>query len=53
MRGRGRYLIGDKPGSGPGGRCVCPSCGYVSSHSRLDPCNQKKCPKCGARMTRE
>lgn len=52
-RGRNRTPQGDKPGSGPGGRCVCPACGYVSSHSRLDPCNKKKCPKCGATMTRE
>jgi len=44
---------GDKPGSGPAGNCICPSCGYTTPHSRLQPCNQRKCPKCGATLTRE
>ena len=48
-----RRMQGDKPGSGPGGNCVCPSCGYASTHGRLSPCNQRTCPKCGTRMTRE
>jgi len=52
MRNRGRQS-GDKPGSGPGGDCVCPNCGYTTSHSRLSPCNQRTCPKCGNTMTRE
>jgi len=50
--GRGR-MDGDKPGSGPGGRCVCPSCGSTILHDRARPCNQVKCPKCGDRMTRQ
>lgn len=50
--GRGRQ-DGDKPGSGPGGKCVCPSCGYTTAHTRYKPCNQRKCPKCGETMTRE
>lgn len=50
---RGRRMQGDKPGSGPGGNCVCLSCGYTIVHSRLKPCNERKCPKCGAIMTRE
>ena len=56
MRGRGfgrRYLQGDKPGSGPSGQCVCPSCGNKVTHTRAQPCNEIKCPKCGAIMTRE
>jgi len=63
MRGRARFLQpgrgrnispqGDKPGSGPGGYCVCPKCGYKQQHSRLSPCNQRTCPKCGARMTKQ
>jgi len=52
MIGRGRQ-DGDKPGSGPSGNCVCPSCGHTVSHSRLTPCNKRKCPKCGTTMTRE
>lgn len=50
---RGRYNSGDKPGSGPGGNCVCSSCGYTTSHTRFLPCNQRKCPKCGSTMTKE
>ena len=51
-RGLGRNPQGDKPGSGPAGNCVCPSCGYTILHARAGPCNQKKCPKCGAMLTR-
>ncbi|MBU1669628.1 MAG: hypothetical protein KKF41_02635 [Actinobacteria bacterium] len=50
--GRGR-MGGDKPGSGPGGKCVCPSCGTIAPHTRGIPCSTKKCPKCGARMTKQ
>ena len=59
MRGIGRSYQGrgaqggDKPGSGPGGNCVCPSCGHTSAHSRLSPCNTRKCPSCGTTMTRQ
>jgi len=52
-RGRNRNPYGDKPGSGIGGNCICPNCGYTMPHSRLHPCNQIKCPKCGTTMTRE
>jgi len=51
--GRRRYQAGDKPGSGPGGNCICPSCGYKTPHSRSSPCNQIKCPNCGNVLTRE
>ncbi|MBN2421923.1 DUF134 domain-containing protein [Candidatus Woesearchaeota archaeon] len=37
---------------GPGGICVCPECGYKESQQRGVPCVSRKCPKCGARMTR-
>ncbi len=40
-------------GRGPGGNCVCPSCGYKEPHTPGTPCYQKQCPKCGARMVRE
>ncbi|MCD6517544.1 MAG: hypothetical protein J7L72_09045 [Candidatus Aminicenantes bacterium] len=39
-------------GFGPGGQCVCPSCGTKVPHKRGTPCNQIKCPKCGTMMTR-
>lgn len=51
--GRNRNPNADKPGSGPLGNCICPSCGYTAPHSRLSPCNQRKCPKCGATLTRQ
>ena len=50
--GRGR-MGGDKPGSGPGGNCVCTSCGATAPHTRGVPCLTRKCLKCGARMTRQ
>lgn len=37
---------------GPGGNCVCPSCGKTAPHVQGVPCNQKQCPSCGAAMTR-
>jgi len=39
-------------GEGPGGECVCSSCGAKAPHQRGTPCNQATCPKCGATMTR-
>jgi uncharacterized paraquat-inducible protein A len=50
---RKRYPNGDKPGSGPGGRCVCPKCGMRTNHTRAVPCNEIKCPKCNTTMTKE
>ena len=38
---------------GPGGYCVCPSCGYRVKHEIGRPCYNRRCPKCGAYMTRE
>ena len=38
--------------AGPGGNCVCPSCGKTAAHPRGVPCTQMKCPGCGATMTR-
>lgn len=50
--GRGK-MGGDKPGSGPGGNCVCPSCGATTPHATGVPCNQTSCPKCSTTMTKE
>jgi len=47
--GRGR--MGGRS-MGPGGNCVCPSCGAKFPHKIGVPCYQMTCPKCGAKMTR-
>lgn len=52
QEGMGRNR-GDAPGSGPGGQCVCPSCGYTTPHETNRPCNEIECPECGATMTRQ
>ena len=49
--GRGR-MGGNRPGAGPGGECVCPSCGAKVSHQAGVPCYNVNCPKCGSRMVR-
>lgn len=47
--GRGR-LGGNRPGSGPGGDCLCPGCGNRVPHQRQTPCFSMRCPKCGVKM---
>lgn len=37
---------------GPGGRCVCPKCEREFPHRRGLPCQEERCPKCGAKMLR-
>ncbi|HDN86555.1 MAG TPA: hypothetical protein ENG49_05005 [Candidatus Omnitrophica bacterium] len=49
--GRGR-MGGNRPGAGPGGNCVCPSCGVRIPHQVGVPCYSLNCPKCGTRMVR-
>ena len=49
--GRGR-MGGTRPGAGPGGDCLCPSCGARATHRVGVPCNESKCPKCGTPMVR-
>jgi hypothetical protein len=51
-RGQGRGG-GNKPGSGPGGNCVCPSCGHKEPHQAGQRCIDRNCPKCGTKMIRE
>ncbi len=51
--GRGRGRGAGRGGLGPGGNCVCPSCGHRAPHTPGTPCNQSTCPSCGARMVRE
>lgn len=50
-KGRGR-MGGVQAGAGPGGSCVCPSCGVVAPHRTGVPCYDISCAKCGAKMTR-
>jgi len=50
--GRGRGRMGGTA-LGPGGNCVCPSCGETASHGVGQPCYQMTCPKCGTAMTRQ
>jgi len=49
-RGAGRRMGGR--GAGPGGFCVCPSCGEKVVHQAGVPCFEINCPKCGTRMVR-
>ncbi len=49
--GRGR-MGGNRPGAGPGGLCVCPSCGAKVPHQVGLPCYNRNCPKCNAKMVR-
>lgn len=49
--GMGR-MGGSRPGAGPGGDCVCPSCGARAVHRAGIPCFDLKCPKCGTPMLR-
>jgi hypothetical protein len=49
-RGQGK---GNKPGSGPGGNCICPKCGCKVPHQVNQPCMEVACPQCGTKMRRE
>ena len=52
-RVRGGRGGGNKPGSGPGGYCICPKCNSKVPHQVGNPCKDIACPKCGTRMIRE
>ena len=52
-QGSGPGRLGGPKAAGPGGQCVCPSCGHKEDHVAGKPCNQQKCPKCGTQMIRE
>jgi len=49
---RGRFSSIGGRGLGPGGECVCPSCGYTEPHQIGQPCLTRVCPKCGMRLVR-
>jgi peptide subunit release factor 1 (eRF1) len=45
--------MNERYGLGPKGYCICPKCNYKTKHQRGTPCQEMKCPKCGAKMLRE
>ncbi len=48
-----RSAAGGRPlGSGPGGFCRCPACGFKIPHEQGIPCIQLKCPRCYQIMER-
>ena len=51
--GSGHRGLGGGFARGPGSECLCPCCGYREPHQLGISCYSKKCPKCGATMTRE
>jgi predicted Fe-Mo cluster-binding NifX family protein len=54
-QGRGGQRAGRMGGpraAGPSGDCVCPQCGQREPHQRGVSCVARKCPQCGAAMTR-
>jgi hypothetical protein len=52
-QGRGPGRKGGPKAAGPGGSCICPSCGHQVPHSQAQPCYEIACPKCGTIMTRQ
>ena len=51
-KGGGR-MRGTRAGAGPGGNCLCPSCGDKVPHQPGAPCSSVNCPSCGVAMVRE
>jgi len=37
---------------GVGGECFCPRCETRTPHRRGLPCQEERCPECGARLLR-
>jgi len=52
-RAGGRGGMGGRRAAGPSGTCICPNCGNKEIHQAGQPCYQRQCPACGARMRRE
>lgn len=42
-----------RPGLGPGGECICTSCGVIIPRHQGVPCKEEKCPSCSGRMRRK
>ncbi len=52
-KGKFTSEIKEAKGLGPGGVCVCTKCDYEELHQKGFPCVNKKCPKCGNKLTRK
>jgi DNA-directed RNA polymerase subunit RPC12/RpoP len=42
-----------KHAMGSGGFCFCPKCGARVEHMSGVPCQESRCPECGAKLLRE
>ena len=51
MKAQSRRNKGE--GLGSGGYCMCPKCGGRIPHRSGFPCQNERCPACGAKMLRE
>jgi len=52
--GRGMGRMGEtRPGVGPSGNCLCPSCGTRISHQAGVHGYNLSCPKCGTKIISE
>lgn len=49
-RGRNRKM---RDGTGRGGYCVCPVCGYRENHKLYTPCCERICPQCKEPLIKE
>lgn len=52
-RGKFKEEVPGATGQGVGGYCVCPQCGYKTSHLRGAPCSSLKCPTCKVDLQRK
>ncbi len=52
-KGKFKKEIIEAKGSGPGGYCICPKCGYKIKHKKGTPCATIKCPKCNTKLVRK
>jgi hypothetical protein len=46
-KGQGSGGRDQRTGAGPGGQCVCPTCGSRAAHQPGISCMQIACPQCG------
>ncbi|MCP3965210.1 MAG: DUF134 domain-containing protein, partial [Lentisphaerae bacterium] len=53
MKQGGKGKMGGAYSAGPGGNCICPSCGYKNPHIAGQPCSMIECPECNVKMTRK
>ena len=51
--GFGRGKMGGPFPAGQVGNCICPRCSYKTANIAGQPCGNRDCLKCGAKITRE